>query len=164
MGLLAILAYCTVFSLAYAWALVWILERKEKKYRQGTVSFTDAFIVGALVIMLVYISNIVVLIRWGSSALVYDLALIAALAGFGTYKETRYKFRAAKTAHRQRAEIRLLEHHIKQDPANAAYFERLSEVYEKLGENRKALEAARMALELHPDVRNSWRVKQLEGK
>ncbi len=164
MGILGIVAYCTVFCFAYAWTLVWILERKEKKYRQGSVSFTDAFLIGSLVIILIYISNIVVLLRWGSSAFLYDIALIAALAGFGTYKEAAYKARAARIARRQRAEVRLLEHHIAKDPANAACFERLSEVCEKLGEKEKALEAARMAAELHPDVRNSWRVKQLEGK
>ena len=164
MGTLAILSYCTVFCLAYAWTLVWILERKEKRYRQGSVSFTDAFIINSLVIIFVYLSNIVVLIHWGSSAFLYDIALIAALAGFGTYKETTYKVCAARIARRQRAEVRLLEYHIGKDPANAAYFERLSEVYEKLGEKEKALEAARMAAELHPDVRNTWRVKQLAGK
>ena len=43
---LAIIIYCTVFALAYAWALVWILERKEKRYGQGSISFTDAFVIG----------------------------------------------------------------------------------------------------------------------
>lgn len=164
MGLLGIVIYCTLFSLAYAWTLVWILERKDKKYRQGTVSFTDALLPASLVIILVYVSNIVVLVRWGGSAALYDIALIAALAGFCVYKETRYKFRAAKVNHRQRAEVRLLEYHITKDPSNAAYFERLSEVYEKLGDKEKAMAAARRATEIAPDVRNTWRVKQLEGK
>ncbi len=162
MGLIGIVIYCTLFSLAYAWTLVWILERKDKKYRQGTVQFTDAFLPGSLIIIFVYISNIVVLVRWGSSAVLYDAALIAALAGFCAYKETRYKLRAAKVAHRQRAEIRLLEFHLTKDPANAACFERLSEVHEKLGDRKKALAAARHAARLHPDVNNAWRVKRLE--
>lgn len=164
MGLLGIVVYCTLFSLAYAWTLVWILERKDKKYRQGTVQFTDAFLSGALVIVFVYISNIVVLVRWGGAAAAYDAALAAALAGFCVYKETGYKLRAAKVAHRQRAEIRLLEYHLTRDPANAAYCERLSELYEKLGDPEKALAAARQAAKLHPDVNNAWRVKRLEEK
>ena len=162
--MLGILIYCTVFALAYTWALVWILERKEKKYAQGHISFTDAFSLGSFVIIFVYFSNIVVLIRWTRSAYIYDLALITALAGFGVYKETVYKARAAKANHRQRAEVRLLEHHIAKDPANAAFYERLSEVCEKLGENEKALATAKMAAKLDPAVRNTWRVKQLEEK
>lgn len=164
MGMLGIVVYCTLFSLAYAWALVWILERKEKKYGQGTVQFSDAFIFGSILIVFVYISNIVVLVRWGNSAALYDAALIAAMAGFGLYKESRYKLRAAKVAHRRRAEVRLLLYNITKDPANAAYFERLSEVYEKQGEKQKALAAARRAAAIAPDVRNTWRLKQLEGK
>lgn len=162
--MLGIIIYCTVFALAYTWALVWILERKEKRYGQGSISFTDAFSVGAFTVIFVYFSNIMVLIRWPRSAYLYDLALITALAGFGVYKETLYKARAAKVRHRQRAEVRLLEGHIAKDPANAAYFERLSEVYEKLGEQEDALTAAKMAVKLDPAVRNTWRVKQLEEK
>jgi len=162
--MLGIIIYCTVFTLAYAWALVWILERKEEKYRQGSISFTDVFIVVAFVVIFVYLSNIVVLIRWTRSAYLYDLFLITGLAGFGVYRETMYKARAAKVRHRQRAEVRLLESHIAKDPSNAAYFERLSEVYEKLGEKESALAAAKMAAKLDPAVRNDWRVKQLEEK
>lgn len=164
MGVLAIVIYCTLFCLAYTWTLVWILERREKKYRQGTFAFTDAFIVGALAGIFVYISNIVAIMRWGGSAFLYDVVLITALAAFGTYKETRYKARAGKVTRRQRAEVRLLEYHINKDPANAAYYERLSEVQEKLGNKENALAAAKRAAEIHPDVKIAWRIKQLEGK
>ncbi len=161
---LSLIIYCTVFALAYAWALVWILERKEKKYLQGSISFTDAFLVGAFIIIFVYFSNIVVLMRWPRSALTYDIILVTALAAFGTYRETFYKARSRKTGTRRRAEARLLEIHIAKDPDNPAYYERLSEVYEKLGEKEKALAAARRAAELDPAVKNTWRVKQLEDK
>ena len=161
---LGIIVYCTLFTLAFAWALVWVLERKEKKYGQGSISFTDAFSVGSVVIIFVYFSNIVVFMRWPRSALAYDVALITALAAFGVYRETSYKARARKGNRRLRAEARLLEWHLSKDPANAAWFERLSEVYEKLWEKAKALAAARMAAKLDPAVRNAWRVKTLEGK
>ncbi len=161
---LLVTAYCIFFALAYAWALVWILERKEKKYGQGSFSFTDAFLVASLLGMMVYFTNTIVIMAWPGSALFYNLALLAGLGAFGIYRETAYKARAAKAARRQRAEARLLERHVKNDPANAAYFERLSEVYEKLGEKEKALEAARMAARLDPAVRNAWRVRMLEEK
>ncbi len=156
--------YCIVFALAYAWALVWILERREKKYGQGSFSFTDAFLVASLVGMMVYFTNTIVIMAWPASALFYDLVLLAGLGAFGIYKETAYKARAARVSRRQRAEARLLERYVANDPANAAYFERLSEVYEKLGEKDKALAAARMAAKLDPAVRNAWRVKMLEEK
>ncbi|MDO8804212.1 MAG: hypothetical protein Q7R35_07265 [Elusimicrobiota bacterium] len=161
--LLGIIIYCTVFALVYAGALVWILERKEKEYRQGSISFTDAFIVGASVVIFVYLTNIVVLMSWPrAAATAYDIVLVTALAAFGVYRETAYKARAWKTRRRLRAETRLLEWHVAKDPANAAYYERLSEVYEILGEKEKALVAARMAAKLDPAVKNTWRVKQLE--
>ena len=162
--ILGIIIYCTVFTLVYAWALVWILERKEKKYRQGSISFTDAFMVGAFVLIFVYFSNIVVLMRWTRSAFIYDIALITGLAAFGVIRETSYKARAGKVNRRLRAEARLMEGYLAKDPVNAAYFERLSEVREKLGEKEKALAAARRAAELDPIVKNTWRVKQLEEK
>ena len=161
---LTIVVYCTVFALAYVWALVWILERKEKKYGQGSVSFTDAFSVGACATIFVYFSNIVFFMRWPRSAFGYDVALVTALAAFGAYRETGYRARALKVNRRRRAEARLLERYTARDPANAAYFERLSEVYEKLGEKEKALGAARTAARLDPAVKNAWRVKMLEEK
>jgi len=161
---LGIIVYCTLFTLAFAWALVWVLERKDKKYRQGSISFTDAFSVGSVVIVFVYFSNIVVFMRWPRSALVYDILLVTCLAAFGIYRETSYKVRARKADRRLRAEARLLEWHLSKDPANAAWLERLSEVYEKLGEKEKALAAARLAAKLDPAVRNAWRVKTLEEK
>ncbi len=159
-----IIIYCTVFTLVYTWALVWILERKEKEYGQGSISFTDAFMIGAFVVIFVYFSNIVVVMRWTRSAFIYDLALVTGLAAFGVYRETSYKARAGRGSRRLRAEARLMEGYIAKDPVNAAYFERLSEVREKLGEKDKALAAARRAAELDPIVKNTWRVKQLEEK
>jgi cytochrome c-type biogenesis protein CcmH/NrfG len=64
--------------------------------------------------------------------------------------------------HRRRAEIRLLQIYIAKDPANAAYFGRLGQLYEKLGEKAQALEAARMAEKLEPTERNRCRIKHLE--
>lgn len=159
---LGVVVYCTVFAAVYALALVWILERREKKYRQGSISFTNSFLVGSFLLIFVYFSNIVVLLRWTDSAFLYDIVLVTALAGFGTYRETVYKAGALESGRRLRAEVRLLELSIENDGTNAACFERLSEIYEKLGEKEKALATARKAAELDPAVRNTWRVRQLE--
>lgn len=162
--MLGVLVYCTVFALLWAGGLVWVLERKEKKYLLGGLSFTDAFLAGSFFLIVVYVSNIVVILRWPRFAFFYDIALVTGLAGFGLYRETGYKARAALHSRRLRAEVRLLEHHVSRDPSNAAYLERLSELYEALGDPKQALEAARLAARLEPTVRNSWRVKHLEER
>jgi len=88
--------YCAVFALAYAWGLVWILERKEKRYGLGTGSYTDAFLSAAFVSVFVYFSNVVALLKWPRSAPAYDLALLAVLAAFGLRREKSYRARAKK--------------------------------------------------------------------
>jgi hypothetical protein len=161
--LLWIIVYATVFSLALTWGLVWILERKERTYHQGAVMFTDAFLAGSLFLIIVYLTTIVALLRYpAAAALFYQVLLVTGLAGFGVYKETKYRAGAHGKWRRVHAEIRLMELHLKKDAANAAYHERLSELYEGLGRKREALESARMAAKLEPTVRNSWRVKHLE--
>lgn len=165
MALLAVLVYGLVFALVYAWAVVWLLERRDRRYRQGAASFTDAFLPGSFVLIFVYISNIVVLVRWPSSAVMFDLTLLGGLAAFAAYRELLYRARQRSGTRKLRAEARLLERYMKKDPGNAALFERASEVYEELGERALAVEAARMAAELDPTVRNSWRFRELlEGE
>lgn len=161
MRILQALAYSTLFALAYSWVLVWILERREKKYGQGALSFSDAFLTGSVSLFLVYISNFAVLIMRPSSAASFNVLLVTALAGFCLYKESTYKLQQKRIDHRRRAEIRLLNIYIAKDPANAAYFGRLSDLHTRLGEKAQALEAARMAAKLEPTERNRWRVKQL---
>jgi len=160
--LLWVVIYCTVFALLWAWGLVWILERREKKYRLGSVSFTDALLAGSFFLIAVYISNIVVLVRWPRAAVLYEVALVTGLAGFMFYKESYYKAQRALRLHRLRAEVRLLDFHLAKDPANASYHERLSELHETLGNKDLALENARLAAKIEPTVGHSWRVKQLE--
>lgn len=161
MRLLQALAYSTLFALAYSWVLVWILERREKKYGQGALSFSDAFLAGSVSLFLVYISNFAVLMLRPASAGSFNVLLVTALAGFCLYKESTYKLQEKRIAHRRRAEVRLLNIYISKDPANAAYFGRLSDLHSKLGEKDRALEAARMAEKLEPTERNRWRIKQL---
>ncbi|MDA8130651.1 MAG: tetratricopeptide repeat protein [Elusimicrobia bacterium] len=162
MRLLQALVFSAVFSLVYAWVVVWILERREKKYGQGLPNFTDAFIAGAFSLIFAYLSNIIVIMRWPESTARFNVLLITVLAGFCLYRESMYKLAQKKADHRRRAEIRLLQIHISKDPANAAYFCRLAEVYERLGEKDQALEAARMAAKLEPTERNRCKIKQLD--
>lgn len=161
MRILQVLAYSAAFALAYAWVLVWVLERRDKKYRQGDAAFSDTFLAGSITLVLTFLSNVLVLLAWPLSAATYNVGLVTALAGFCLYRESLYKLEAKKIEHRRRAELRLLRIYIARDPANAAYFTRLSVLHERLGEKKDALEAALMAEKLEPTERNRWRIKQL---
>jgi len=161
-GLSGLFLYCTLFAAVWTWCLVMILERRDSKYRQSGTSFADAFPAAGGAGVFVFISNVLVMLFRQSGALYYDIALVTALAGFGLYRETGYRSRARSSSRGLKAEVRLLEIQIKKDPLNAAYFARLSELLEKLGEKGKALEAARRTAELEPTVKNFWRVKHLE--
>lgn len=156
------LLYATLYALFYAGVLLWILERRGKKYGQGALSFPEALAAGSLVLIVVYFFNIVVLLTRPCSAVTYNLLLTAALAAFCLYKEAGYRRQAKKYLRRQRAEARLMEIYARKDPRNGACHERLSELYEKLGEKDRALQEARSAAQLDPSVRNQWRIKQLE--
>ena len=161
MWLLKALAYSTVFALVYSWVVVWIIERREKKYGQGTIMFSDAFLTGSVTLIFVYLSNILVFVMWPGSAATFNVFLVTALAGFCLYRESVYQFNAKKIQPRLRAEVRLVNIYISKDPANAAYYGRLCDIHAKLGEKALALEAARMANKLEPTARNRVRIEQL---
>ncbi|OGR78847.1 MAG: hypothetical protein A2X32_08340 [Elusimicrobia bacterium GWC2_64_44] len=162
MWFLKVLAYCTAFALVYSWIVVWIIERREKKYGQGTIMFSDAFLAGSLTLFCVLISNLLVFVMWPTSAASFNVFLVTLLAGFCLYRESVYQLDAKKIRHRLRAEARLVNIYISKDPANAAYYGRLCDIYAKLGEKAPALEAARMANKLEPTARNRVRIQQLQ--
>lgn len=162
MWLIKALAYSTVFAILFSWVVVWVIERREKKYGLGTVQFSDAFLAGSVTLVFVYLANTLVFALWPLSALRFNVFLVTALAGFCLYKESAYQLDARKIRHRLRAEIRLVNIYISKDPSNTAYYGRLCDIYAKLGEKGNALEAARMACKLEPTARNRLRVEQLE--
>lgn len=157
-----IIAFCTLFSLAYAWALISVIERETQKHGRGLISFADSFLAGIFTLGFVYLSDLAVMFLKPKLALLYNLILIALLLGFAIYKESRYKFREVVRNRKLRAEMRVLGEKAACDPSNAAYFERASEILEKLGETETAAEAARRAVKLGPTVRNMLRLKHLE--
>lgn len=164
MWLLKALTYSAIFAVVYSWLVVWIIERREKKYGQGTLMFSDAFLAGSLTLFSVFISNMLVFVTWPRSAASFNVFLVTALAGFCLYRESVYKLDAKRIERRLRAEVRLLNIYISKDPSNTAYYGRLCDVYAKLGDKRSALEAARMAFKLEPTVRNRLRVEQLQER
>jgi hypothetical protein len=164
MWLLKALAYSTVFAIVYSWVVVWIIERREKKYGQGTSQFSDAFLTGSFTLITVYLSNILVFFMWPTSAASFNVLLITVLAAFCLYRESVYQLDAKKIRRRLFAEARLVNIYISKDPSNAAYYGRLCDIYAKLGEKAPALEAARMANKLEPTARNRVRIEQLQER
>lgn len=162
MVLLKILSYALIFSVACSGTVVWILERREKKYGLGGISMSDAFLAAAAFLIFVYLSTLVVLLRWPGYGGTFSVLVITALAGFCLYRESIYKLQQRKLDHRDQAEVRLMLTHIAKDPGNSAYFMRLSELYEKLGNKKQAIEAAEMVFKLEPTERNRFRLKHLE--
>lgn len=61
-------------------------------------------------------------------------------------------------------EIMALKRMLQIDPLNAFCFERLSELYEKIGEHDSALRAAQEAVRLDPSVPNRQRLDELQKK
>ena len=98
MKMFRLILYCAFFALACAGAVVWILERRDKKYGQGAASFTDAFPAGAAVLVFVFLSDLFLLLKSARMAAFYDLLLAAGLLIFILRREAGYKARAkAKT-------------------------------------------------------------------
>ncbi|MEI7528805.1 MAG: hypothetical protein WCK76_07665 [Elusimicrobiota bacterium] len=157
-----IIVFCTLFSLAYAWALISIIERETQKYGRGLVSFADTFLAGIFALGFVYLSDLAVMFLKPGLALYYNVFLLTLLLGFALYKESGHKLREVLRNKKLRAEMRVLGERAAGDPSNAAYFERASEILEKLGELDNAAAAARRAVNLGPTVRNMMRLKHIE--
>ncbi|HAD81588.1 TPA: hypothetical protein DCG35_03790 [Candidatus Edwardsbacteria bacterium] len=92
------LLYSAAFALACAGAVVWSLERGDKKYRLGTTTFMDAFPSAAAVLLLVFLSSLFLLFTSLRAAVLYDLFLTAALLIFIWRKEAAYRARAKNKA------------------------------------------------------------------
>ena len=63
-----------------------------------------------------------------------------------------------------RVETLALERMLEIDPLNAFCYERLAELYEKMGKHDSAVYAAREAIRLDPTVKNKLRLEDLEER
>lgn len=93
-GLFIKLLSCAAFAFAYAGAVIWILERRDKKYRLGSTSFMDAFPAGAAVVLAVFLSTLLLLLKNPKAAALYAALLAAGLAFFILRREAAYRSRA----------------------------------------------------------------------
>lgn len=146
---------------------MWILERKARASRRQIMPFSHSFLAGCVTFSVVYILNRLIFPGWPKATAVFNLAMLAAIFTFrGVRKKLlrQYRRRRPKTGkkHHRHSEAAALEHMLAKDPLNAFCLEKLSEIYEEMGEYGKALEAAREAVKLDPSMKNKWRVEDLE--
>ena len=159
--------FCAIFALAFAGAVVWIMERKARVSRWTIAPFSHSFLAGCVAFSFIYILNRLVFPRWPKTTAVFNLIM---LGGILTFRPLRKKLlrqyrrwrRKTEKKHPRSAEAEALKHMLERDPLNAFCLEKLSEIYGEMGENDKALEAAREAFKLDPSVKNKLWVEDLE--
>ena len=149
--------------MAFSSAVLWLLGKRARASRRKTTPFAYAFLAGSFTLSLVYIINRLAFPLWPAATSVFNLALLAGMFGSRALRK-KLRRRRPKTAkkHPLHAEAAALEEMLTQDPLNAFCHEKLSEIYEKMGENDKALLAAREAAKLDPTMKNRWRVEDLK--
>lgn len=163
---LGVILFCSLSGAAYSWAALWLLGRKAKASRRRKAHFPHAFFAGSVTFTLVYFINRLCFPARPEATAVLNLALLAAVFIVPVVvKRVRKKIlrrrpKAAKK-HPRYAEAAALERMFSQDPLNAFCPEKLSEIYEEMGEYDKALAAAEQAAKLDPSVKNKWRAEDL---
>ncbi|MDO8804079.1 MAG: hypothetical protein Q7R35_06595 [Elusimicrobiota bacterium] len=159
-----VLIFSVFSAMAFSGAALWLLGRKARASRRRTAPFSQAFLAGSVTFSLVYIINRLAFPLRPKTTAVFNLALLAGILLFRALKKRLRRRRRPKAAkkHPLHAEAAALEQMLSQDPLNAFCLEKLSEIYEKMGENDRALEAAREAFKLDPSMKTRWRVDELK--
>lgn len=158
-----VILFSSVFALAYAGAAVWVLGRKARVSRRRSAHFPHVFLAGSVTFSLVYILNRVAFPAHPKATAVFNLALLAGIFFFPVLRKRlrRVRVKIAK-AHPRQSEVAALERMFTLDPLNTFCLEKLSEIYEEMGEYEKALTAANGAAKLDPSVKNRCRVEDLQ--
>ncbi len=162
----AIVMFCAVSGLAFSGAVIRILAKKARRLRRQSTPFSHAFLTGAVTFSFVYFINRLSFPLRPKATIAVNLALLAGIFFFRVLRKKirrlyRRRPKIEKNPH-LRAEAAALEQMLKRDPLNAFCFEKLSEIYEKMGDRSRALEAAYAASRLDPTMKNQWRVEDLE--
>ncbi len=161
-----VILFCSLSGLAFSGAALWLLGRKAKVSRRRKAHFPHAFFAGSVTFTLVYFINRLAFPLRPKATAAFNLALLAAvfivpLAIKRLRKKLLRRRPKAAKKHPRYAEAAALERMFSQDPLNAFCPEKLSEIYEEMGEHDKALAAAEQAAKLDPSVKNKWRADDL---
>lgn len=161
-----VILFCSLSGIAFSGAALWLLGRKAKVSRRRKAHFPHAFFAGSVTFTLVYFINRLVFPVRPKATAFFNLVLLAAVFIVPVIiKRSRKEFlrrrpKAVKK-HPLYAEAAALEQMFSRDPLNAFCPEKLSEIYEEMGEPDKALAAAEQAVKLDPSVKNKWRADDL---
>ena len=158
-----IVLFCSLSSLAFSGFVMWLLEKKAVAARRQVPPISHTFLAGSVAFSSVYFLNRIIFPRWPEATAVLNMAALSAML-FSTLLRKRLRRRRPKIVKKQRGhpEVAALERMLEQDPLNAFCHERLSEIYEQIGKDDKALAAASEAARLDPTVKNKLRVEDLK--
>ncbi len=160
-----VIIFCLLSALSFFGAVLWVLGMKAGPSRRQTISFPAAFLAGAVSFSLVYVLNRLAFPVRSKLTFACNLVLLSGILIFPRLKKKVRGLRPKKTkGHPLSIEAAALEHMLELDPLNAFCFEKLSEIYEKMGKTDRALEAASKAAKLDPTADNKWRVEELKKK
>jgi hypothetical protein len=157
-----VIIFCLVSALAFSAGTLWSLK-KAGAARRKKIHPPAGFMVGALIFGFVYGVNRLAFPAFPKAAPLLNLALLACILLFPELKKKLRRPRP-KYVHKNYhlgVEAMALQRMLEIDPLNAYCFERLSEIYEKMGKPDRALHAAREAYKLEPTVKNGSRVEEL---
>jgi len=157
-----------IFSLVCAISLsagVLVYLKKAAAARRKTIHFPTAFLGGAVLFVLIYFINRLTFPDRPKTAALVNLALLSCVLALPKFKKKPRHRRLKAAKHPQlRVEAAALKRMLQIDPLNAFCFEKLSEIYEKMGKPGNALHAAREAIRLAPTVENKSRLEELKRK
>jgi len=157
--------FCFTASLLLSGGVLWLLGKKSGPLLREPLPFPAAFLAGSFIFSFVYILNRLAFPARPKATAVCNLLLLSAVIAVPFLKKKIVRRRTkAKKRHPLYAESVALEHMLELDPLNAFCFEKLSEIYEKMGRIDKALEAARGAVRLDSTINNQWRVEDLTAR
>ena len=139
--------------------------KKAAAARRKTIHFPTAFLVGAVLFVLIYFMNRLTFPDRPKTAALVNLALLSCVLILPKIKKKPRRPRPKTDKHPHlRVEALALERMLQIDPLNAFCYEKLSELYEKMEEPAKALHAAREAVRLDPSIENKSRLEELQRK
>lgn len=154
--------FCMVSAMSFSAGTLWSLK-KAGAARRKKIHAPAGFMVGAVIFVLVYGLNRLAFPAFPRVTLLFNLVLLSGILVFPELKKKLRRPRPKYAGKKQPLEVEALalERMLEIDPLNAYCFERLSEIYEKMGKSDRALGAAREALKLEPTVKNELRVEEL---
>jgi|GEM_PF-1431940 len=153
-----------LFAAAGAWLVMWMLERRERTYRLGSVNPAMGLFWGALVFIAMFSFMWHVTARTPALALASSTIAAAALTAFLILKERSYRRERKESDALLRDEIRRCELMSQREHDTPVWHEKLSDLHEKAGDLHAAAECAKRACALAPTPENLWRLKELEER